>query len=411
MPVTPWASDTTYVGSPSLGADQSTKIAPLTGEKAQGLIPDRHIPVQWLNYALNELGVLANTNEADIDVLEALSRTLQAAYDESETQLDTDPHIDVGTGELRIGGSAGSQILRVLGTGVVQALQGLYVEGGLDVGDGDIDGAFALNITGLSTLSGGADVSGTLESLVAFLSSGTATFDGTATFNDAVTVAAALSATDTVTVTNLLRALSTFQADGAATFGSTATVAGTTTLNGALDANDDVNLGALDQFVIDDTTGKLTLDIQNLEFGNATSGQRAIIHNGSGVAGQIRLESNEWTPSAAAVTGTGAATSDLATTRGFWQRVSDIVHFTMVGELDTSGWSAGAYTIDVALPISTTANDVRAAIASVTEHGGALLGDFYAQAVTGTDKLRIHIPSFSAGSSAVVSISGNYSLE
>lgn len=65
MPVTPWASDATYSPPAAAGADQSTKINPSAGERAQGFIPGTHFPIQWLNFVLNELGVLGNANESD----------------------------------------------------------------------------------------------------------------------------------------------------------------------------------------------------------------------------------------------------------------------------------------------------------------------------------------------------------
>lgn len=326
MPVTVWSSDTSYSPPAAAGVDQSTKIAPSAGEAAQGFVPDQHMPIQWLNWLLNAICTLSNTNESGLAVLQALSRTLQAAYDESVVQAETNPHVDVDTSELLIGNTSFPDLLKV---------------------DGANDRVLA---RALQIVSGGLSVVGGV------------------TFTDA------------------------FDAYG------------------DLIAHDDVSLGALTQFVIDHATGNMTMKLANLRINGGGSGQRALIHDGAGVAGDLRLESGTWTPTCVAVSGSGIVVGDWTGQKGRWTRVGDIVTFSFVGNVDPSGWSAGN-TMSISLPVSTahaTAYDVPATVD--TSNKSVL--DLYVDAVVSASAARlVVIPGGGFGSSVQVSCTGSYVVQ
>lgn len=157
-PVDEWASDTDYSPPASVGVSQATKVEPSAGAKAQGFLPGVKVTAQRLNWILNALCVLANDNEANIEALDDLLalRSLQAAYARSVALAETAPHIDVAGSTLVIGGTDSGVIFRLRGTGspgqkLLEANSGLYVEGGIDVGDGTIElngGAFTVDING-----------------------------------------------------------------------------------------------------------------------------------------------------------------------------------------------------------------------------------------------------------------------
>lgn len=169
-PVDEWASDASYPPATSVGVDQSTKIEPSSGAKAQGFIPGQKFPVQRLNWILNALCVLGNANEADIaDVADDLAtlgdvlaaRSLQAAYARSIALGQTTPHIDVGTGSLHIGGTANAQLLVIDNATAQAVIRTLTVLLNTAIGgDFTVNGETTLN--GALSVVDDADVSGTL---------------------------------------------------------------------------------------------------------------------------------------------------------------------------------------------------------------------------------------------------------
>ena len=99
-----WATDTNYPAGSETWSATPVKVAPSSGAQADGFTPEDRPPAQWVNWLFN--GIVTAGQDLEL-------RGLQEAWDQSETNGDTTPHIDVGTEDLVVGGTANADLFKV----------------------------------------------------------------------------------------------------------------------------------------------------------------------------------------------------------------------------------------------------------------------------------------------------------
>jgi hypothetical protein len=97
-----WATDANYPAGANTWSGTPTKVAPSAGVQADGFAPRDRPPAQWINWLFNSLV----TSGQDLETLVG-NATLQRAWDRSEA-IGAATHINVGTQDLVIGGTAGA---------------------------------------------------------------------------------------------------------------------------------------------------------------------------------------------------------------------------------------------------------------------------------------------------------------
>jgi len=126
-----WATDTNYPAGSETWSATPTKVAPSAGVQADGFVPTDRPPAQWINWLFN--GVITAGQALEL-------RGLQEAWDQSEANGDTTPHIDVGTQDFVIGSGSGSapQIFKVAHANSMTTVENLTVndETHLDIATG-----------------------------------------------------------------------------------------------------------------------------------------------------------------------------------------------------------------------------------------------------------------------------------
>lgn len=223
-----WATDTNYPAGSETWSATPVKVAPSAGVQADGFAPTDQPPAQWLNWLFNEIVTAGQALELAGQALEL--RGLQAAWDQSEMNGDTTPHIDVGTEDLVIGGTANADLFKVQ-----NSTQGATARNLAVTQDFTVSGESSLSYSGGIFLPGG------------------------------------------------------------------------------------------------------------------TAAHRLLAKDASGQVVEYQGVSGAWTPSVASVYGTGVVSGDVSTTAGHYQRIGNVVMFTMRFVLDTTGWS-GTVLVEFAPP-------------------------------------------------------------
>lgn len=136
-----WATDTNYPAGSETWSATPTKVAPSSGVRADGFAPGDQPPAQWINWLFNSIIVEGQALEL---------RGLQEAWDQSETNGDTTPHIDVGTEDLVIGGTANADLFKVQNSTQGATARNLAVTQDLTVG-----GESSLSLSGGIFVTGG----------------------------------------------------------------------------------------------------------------------------------------------------------------------------------------------------------------------------------------------------------------
>jgi hypothetical protein len=280
-----WATDANYPAGSETWSGTSTKVAPSAGVQADGFAPEDQPPAQWINWLFN--GIVTAGQALEL-------RGLQEAWDQSETNGDTTPHIDVGTQDFVIGGTSDAEIFKVANTSRMVTAENLTVTHDTYLNHGE---------THLSYSSG------------VFLTGGTAAH----------------------------------------------------------------------RLLSKDASGQV------VEY--------------QGIAGA-------WTPSVASVSGTGVTGGvggDVSSPTGRYQRLGNVVMFTLRFGLDTTGWS-GACTVEWDLPVSGTISGTIHGVVDPGRPGDA--GDYFTfLTFGGSTAFRVNItPGSLKGSGLALTVSGSYLL-
>jgi hypothetical protein len=97
-----WATDVNYPAGAATWSGTTTKVAPAAGVQADGFRPTDRPPAQWINWLFNSVVTSGQALETLVG-----NATLQRAWDRSEA-IGAATHINVGTQDLVIGGTAGA---------------------------------------------------------------------------------------------------------------------------------------------------------------------------------------------------------------------------------------------------------------------------------------------------------------
>lgn len=145
----------------------------------------------------------------------------------------------------------------------------------------------------------------------------------------------------------------TLSAQSASTIGALAAGGAFTAAAGMQASGGDISLGDLAQLAINAAADTLTLKLANLRFHGYGAGQRALIHNGSGVASDLPLDGVPWTPVVSAVSGSDIVTGDITNTSGYSARIGNLALFAFRFTLNTTGFDTSPRDITFTPPFGT----------------------------------------------------------